>query len=432
MNNNCQIKNLTILCVEDDSIARLKLKKILKRVTKNVILASDGYEGLKIFKKFGKNIDLILSDINMPRMDGMEMIEKIKKINKEIPCIYLTARTESDKLLKAFELEVNNYILKPLNPTDIINRIKSLIEKKHLQNMIHLKNIELEQYLSIIDKVAAICKMDESGKITFVNKLFSDSFDRNENELVDKNLNEIIHKDMSSGIVNDLWEKVKKGQMWKYNIKYLDKNNELFYINSIIFKVHTPNDIEYINIGFISTSEVNKKREFNHKVLKEIKSKKIEIVKIKEKIERLHKKMEYQEPYIEDLESNVTVEKEKNKDRINQIKFLEKQLSLVNKKTINKLKNKNDEINNNNEILKKLKNEKNKMDISIDNLKLEIKLLREQIENKDKTILDKNSRICTLEDLIKYMDEVKIKKQNQELKPKNFLKKHFKSFTKFG
>ena len=432
MNNNCQIKNLTILCVEDDSIARLKLKKILKRVTKNVILASDGYEGLKIFKKFGKNIDLILSDINMPRMDGMEMIEKIKKINKEIPCIYLTARTESDKLLKAFELEVNNYILKPLNPTDIINRIKSLIEKKHLQNMIHLKNIELEQYLSIIDKVAAICKMDESGKITFVNKLFSDSFDRNENELVDKNLNEIIHKDMSSGIVNDLWEKVKKGQMWKYNIKYLDKNNELFYINSIIFKVHTPNNIEYINIGFISTSEVNKKREFNHKVLKEIKSKKIEIVKIKEKIERLHKKMEYQEPYIEDLESNVTVEKEKNKDRINQIKFLEKQLSLVNKKTINKLKNKNDEINNNNEILKKLKNEKNKMDISIDNLKLEIKLLREQIENKDKTILDKNSRICTLEDLIKYMDEVKIKKQNQELKPKNFLKKHFKSFTKFG
>ncbi len=94
MINRDFLKNLIILYVEDDEIAREKLAKILKRIFINVILAKNGLEGYVLFQEqqlSNEKIDLILSDINMPKMNGVKMLENIRSIDKEIPIIYTTS-----------------------------------------------------------------------------------------------------------------------------------------------------------------------------------------------------------------------------------------------------------------------------------------------------------------------------------------------------
>ena len=141
-------KTLKILYVEDEDITRNKLGKILRRTFDTVITAGNGEEGYNEFEyAFKKNIafDFILSDINMPIMNGLDMLEKIRVKDKFVPFIFTTARSEIDQISKAIELEANDYILKPIEPSDILNRISKVYIKTH-------KNDEHIDVISKIDK----------------------------------------------------------------------------------------------------------------------------------------------------------------------------------------------------------------------------------------------------------------------------------------
>ena len=106
-------KTLTILFIEDDQIFTKKIKTILEKFFKSVLIANDGEEALKLFKT--DNINLIISDINMPNMNGLEFLKKLRAINNDISFIFMTARNESNIMLQAIQLTISNYILKPIN-----------------------------------------------------------------------------------------------------------------------------------------------------------------------------------------------------------------------------------------------------------------------------------------------------------------------------
>ena len=159
MFNKDFLKKLNILYVEDEQLALDKLGKLLSKLFNNVTLAQNGLEGYESFLKASKEnnpIDLILSDINMPIMNGLEMIEKIRELDKEVPVIYTTARTESENLLKAVELNVSHYVIKPINTQDLLTRITSVCEKKYIESLLEEKQKELEIYLDAIDHVVLI------------------------------------------------------------------------------------------------------------------------------------------------------------------------------------------------------------------------------------------------------------------------------------
>ena len=117
-----RLKKCTVLYVEDDQTTQELIKEILVSSCREVFVANDGKEGLALYKE--KQPDIVLSDIAMPHMDGLEMSEEIKKINPTQAIALFTAFSKASFLKKASELDISTYIMKPLDEERFFNSLK--------------------------------------------------------------------------------------------------------------------------------------------------------------------------------------------------------------------------------------------------------------------------------------------------------------------
>ncbi|MDX1808842.1 MAG: response regulator transcription factor [Sulfurospirillaceae bacterium] len=121
-----KLKTLRILYIEDEEGIRKKVSDALRYYSKEVIEASDGKTGLKLYME--KDPDIIFTDILMPEMNGIELIKIIRKKNNQIPIVITTAHTDMEYLLSAIELHLEQYIIKPINLKDLKNSLQKCIE----------------------------------------------------------------------------------------------------------------------------------------------------------------------------------------------------------------------------------------------------------------------------------------------------------------
>ena len=119
--------NLTLLYAEDDPQSRKNYAFLLEEYFSKVYIAEDGREALDIFQK--KKPDVLLLDISMPLIDGLEVAKTVRKDNKEIPIIMLTAHSEQDILLRAVNLKLDDYLLKPINEKNLKKAILKAIRE---------------------------------------------------------------------------------------------------------------------------------------------------------------------------------------------------------------------------------------------------------------------------------------------------------------
>ena len=119
------LKRIDLLFVEDDERLRTHMARFLRRKVGTVYEASDGEEGLAIFRS--KNPALVLTDIQMPRMNGLEMVEAIRKDHPDTPVIFLTAFQEMPFRLKAERLHANGYFVKPVNFDGFSDELKKVV-----------------------------------------------------------------------------------------------------------------------------------------------------------------------------------------------------------------------------------------------------------------------------------------------------------------
>jgi len=117
--------NLKMLIAEDDPVSVELLKMILPKTSKEILVAGNGKEAVDAVKA-NPDIDLILMDIRMPIMDGLEAIEQIRKFNKDVKIIAQTAFAQEQDILKAFNAGCNNYISKPINAKNLGSIINNL------------------------------------------------------------------------------------------------------------------------------------------------------------------------------------------------------------------------------------------------------------------------------------------------------------------
>ncbi len=121
-------QKLTLLYVEDNEDARESTLFILDDLFDNIIIAVDGKDGLEKFKN--NKIDLILTDVSMPNMDGLEMSRAIKKIDDNIGIIVLTALTNTSTIKEATEMGIDSFINKPIDDVDLLFKtLKRIVEK---------------------------------------------------------------------------------------------------------------------------------------------------------------------------------------------------------------------------------------------------------------------------------------------------------------
>lgn len=140
------MKSLTLLCVEDNMDTQNLYNGIFKKFFKKVICAENGEDGYE--KYLSCEVDVVISDYLMPKMDGLSMTRKIRMSNKDVPIILITAFTKVDIIIEALQLNVNNFIKKPIETNEIINAItnatKLIIANNCLNDQKNFKIKELE------------------------------------------------------------------------------------------------------------------------------------------------------------------------------------------------------------------------------------------------------------------------------------------------
>ena len=116
---------INILLVEDESTLAMIIKDTLEGQGFHIRLARDGEEGLRLF--FQEKPDVLVADVMMPRMDGFEMVRRIRKTDSRTPVLFLTARSSVNDVVEGFELGGNDYLKKPFGMQELIVRIKALL-----------------------------------------------------------------------------------------------------------------------------------------------------------------------------------------------------------------------------------------------------------------------------------------------------------------
>ena len=129
----CQTKR--VLYVEDDPDVRVQTLKMLGLYFQEVVGASNGEEGLAYFQE--QAFDFIFTDINMAKMDGLAMIEEIRKIDTHIPIVVFSAYDNKEYLLATIKYGVDGYILKPFQFQDIIEILVKILKKIQSSQVSH-------------------------------------------------------------------------------------------------------------------------------------------------------------------------------------------------------------------------------------------------------------------------------------------------------
>ena len=402
------LKSLTILYVEDEEMAREQLGKSLSRLFKQVILANNGEEGLKRYHESLNSdtpIDVILSDINMPVKNGIEMLEAIRSVDMSIPFMFITARSEVEYLLKAIDLNVHYYAIKPINIQEITKRIETICEKRYLQAQFTNKSEELEHYIQAINSVAVIYKMNTDGQIICANDLFLQISDYSHEDLATLTLDTILHPDVKKKYIKETWRDILTGNIWRGTTKYITKNGEEFYLSITIFKVIQDNEKdEFVTLGFVTTTENIKQREFHKKVMLNLKEQNQKTYNYVKTIEQLQQQISQIQELSVSLEDKLHSEKQKNAQHQAQIKHYETTLNNKSEKTQDVQHRLQRKIDTFAQEYDKMKKENQKLILSHTKSKEELESAHEEIKKLYEKVEYLELRVEQTKDLLNYRE----------------------------
>lgn len=248
-NNLEYLKNINILYAEDDILIQKEFSSFLENFVNNLFIASDGSQALELYKKHAP--DIVISDITMPKMNGIDLSREIKKINPDAIIIIISAHNNSEFLINAIEIGISRFILKPIDMTDVMKLLLEVSENIYtLKENKNINNI-LEQYKEVVDSSSIVSKADKNGFITYVNQPFMEISGYTKEELLDSNHNIIRHPDTPCEVFEKMWKTIKdEKKVWKGIVKNRAKNGKSYYVSSVIKPILDINGeiIEYIAI----------------------------------------------------------------------------------------------------------------------------------------------------------------------------------------
>jgi diguanylate cyclase (GGDEF)-like protein len=196
------LKKLNLLYVEDDETVNMIFSLIFKKYAKNIYSAFNGEEGLELFKN--NHIDIVISDIQMPKMNGIEMAKEIRKINDTTSIIFTTAFGDSEYLKEAIEIGVDAYILKPIDKEKILKKLNKLADNLVLKQ-------ELENYTKIMKIVFdyqtdGVILLDEEYNIIFYNQAIKNIIkdDKNSFDFIKSEVDKVLKKESKNILEKDV------------------------------------------------------------------------------------------------------------------------------------------------------------------------------------------------------------------------------------
>ena len=253
--------NLKLLYVEDNKSVMETTLLVLEKLFQNITVAVDGKDGLEKFNLY--SFDLVITDINMPKLNGLDMIKEIRSINKDIPILVLSAYNETEYFMSSIKLGVDGYLIKPINTNQFLDVLSKVTSKITFKNEA-TKNLHfLQQYEELTNYSAIVSKTDKKGIITYTNEAFCKLSGYTNEELIGKNHNIIRHPDNPSSIYKQMWNTIKeKKTIWHGLLRNISKNGNSYYVKTTIKPILDEDDniVEYIALRNDVTDVMNPKK----------------------------------------------------------------------------------------------------------------------------------------------------------------------------
>jgi len=256
-----ELKKITVLYVEDEDSLREQTVNIFVNLFKEVHIGKDGNEGLQQFTKYSDTIDIVVSDINMPGLSGLEMSEEIHNLNPKMPIIITTAYTDEEYLLKSLELNIYKYMTKPLKIKDLTKDMIKAVKSYHLEENLtkttknlasqHMENQNkmclLKENMNttseviniqnrIIDNYVCHIKIDSNAIIEYVSNKFCAMYNYDKEEMLGKNISQICTH--ASFVQKKLLEAIREKKIIQFTDTFEQKDNNKIKLSSEIHPLY--------------------------------------------------------------------------------------------------------------------------------------------------------------------------------------------------
>lgn len=330
------LKQSTILYAEDDELIRNETLSILEKFFLKVYVGKNGKEALDLFHENKDEIDVILTDINMPIMDGIELITEVRKEDFELPILIVTAFNDISLLLKVIKLNVTDYIVKPIQMNSTLKILNKVLVNILNKKIVLKQKNELQIYKEIIDNENLVYEVDVNGNITYINEIFLEISGYSKEELIGSSSDIIRHPDVSPKIYEDMWDTIQSKKVWKGKIKNKAKDESAFYVKATIFPIL--DEDEKIEKYVISSFVITEDEEEKHKLKRYIMQQKSEQVKHQKQLreefdDALHfakmQKDKQVAKFIHELNEQIKTLRAKYADEKGRILSLEKNLKIA-------------------------------------------------------------------------------------------------------
>jgi len=235
--------DINLMIVEDDDLLREQMERMLRREISEVVsypLASAAIENLERFAP-----DIIVTDIRMPGMSGLEMIEYIRERHGHIPFIVTSAYSEANYFIKAIDLNVESFVVKPINMERLLFAINHIAEQIQVKRELQASHELYSNFFENSSSANAIYRTEDGGesfKVVKVNRAFEELERLSRDEAVGKNLLEIFPGMELSGLFKVFSEVYATGRPCHLPLMNLTLSGRELWRENYVFRL-SPNEI---------------------------------------------------------------------------------------------------------------------------------------------------------------------------------------------
>ncbi|MFH1026540.1 MAG: diguanylate cyclase [Pseudomonadota bacterium] len=220
--------DISLLYVEDEQSTREQVSGLLRRIVRTLYVASDGVEGLALYRQ--NMPDVVLSDIMMPRMDGLEMASQIRMIKPDCHIIVLTAYSDTEYLLECIAIGISQFAQKPVDFAKLSQTIGQCNDLIQMERRVQ-KQSEMIQLLSQAMEQApapvVIASLD--GSIEYVNAMFCRVTGYEKDEVIGRNPRFLKSEINPPEVYQDLWKTITSGKEWECELANRRKNGQVYW-----------------------------------------------------------------------------------------------------------------------------------------------------------------------------------------------------------
>lgn len=248
-------KNKKILLIEDDPLIRTTMSSYLEDIEYETIIAENGNEGLDLFAK--EKPEVVLTDLRMPKTDGLEVLAKIRKKSPDTPVIIVSGMGTMADAIESLKLGAWDYITKPIQDIAVIgSAVNKAIEianlrnlkkryQEHLQDEVQKRTEEIEEQNREIRQLSqaveqsgsTIVMTDLKGNIVYVNRAFEECTGYTSEEAIGKNPRIFKTDYLDHSNYENLWETITSGGIWRGVFNSKRKDGSTYWEKAVISPV---------------------------------------------------------------------------------------------------------------------------------------------------------------------------------------------------